>query len=328
MILLVSNERDLTTDYIVLALQRRKIPYFRLNTERLAAARMRCQPAESLGLVFEFEDRILHLSDVSAGYFRRPAMPVPKSVIDDPAERSYCCEEWNSILRSLYSMIGERWLNSPVLIAIAEDKPLQLSVAAATGLRVPETFVTNDPDAGRAFIQNGPTVVKSLHSSLIGEEADGSAPRVIFTNRISNAQVGDPIAFEAAPVILQREIPKAMDIRTTVVGSHVFAASIDSQSRSETSVDWRRGSHLDLPHEAHELPKAIADRCAKLVRNLGLRFAAIDLVLDPRGEYWFLEANPNGQWAWIEHRTGLPISSAIVDELIAIGNAPNRTRSR
>jgi len=57
------------------------------------------------------------------------------------------------------------------------------------------------------------------------------------------------------------------------------------------------------------------------VRLLGLRFAAIDLVLDQTGEYWFLEANPNGQWAWIESRTGLPISSAIVDELLAISAA-------
>ncbi|MGH3800408.1 MAG: hypothetical protein ACRDTD_09805 [Pseudonocardiaceae bacterium] len=28
-----------------------------------------------------------------------------------------------------------------------------------------------------------------------------------------------------------------------------------------------------------------------------------------------LECNPNGQWAWIEDETGLPISSALADAL-------------
>lgn len=32
-----------------------------------------------------------------------------------------------------------------------------------------------------------------------------------------------------------------------------------------------------------------------------------------------LEINPNGQWAWIENQTGLPIASSIVDELMRIG---------
>ena len=55
-----------------------------------------------------------------------------------------------------------------------------------------------------------------------------------------------------------------------------------------------------------------------LVDELNLRFGAIDLIRDVNGEYWFLECNPNGQWAWIENRTGLPISAAIVDELEGI----------
>jgi hypothetical protein len=54
-----------------------------------------------------------------------------------------------------------------------------------------------------------------------------------------------------------------------------------------------------------------------------LRFSAIDLVLDPSGDYWFLELNPNGQWAWIEARTGLPISEAITNELVRISNEQN-----
>lgn len=54
---------------------------------------------------------------------------------------------------------------------------------------------------------------------------------------------------------------------------------------------------------------------------LGSRFGVLDFLVTPAGEWYFLEINPNGQWAWIEQETGLPISSAIADALITPGPA-------
>ena len=52
--------------------------------------------------------------------------------------------------------------------------------------------------------------------------------------------------------------------------------------------------------------------------RLNLRYGAIDFICDQQGELWFLEINPNGQWAWIENLTGYPIAAAIADELEGI----------
>ena len=56
-------------------------------------------------------------------------------------------------------------------------------------------------------------------------------------------------------------------------------------------------------------------RVAALLDSFALRFAALDFVVDPDGRWWFLECNPNGQWAWIEDETNMPITSAIADAL-------------
>jgi hypothetical protein len=48
---------------------------------------------------------------------------------------------------------------------------------------------------------------------------------------------------------------------------------------------------------------------------LGLRFAALDFIVAPDGRWWFLEANPNGQWGFIEDATGQPIADAIAADL-------------
>jgi len=118
-----------------------------------------------------------------------------------------------------------------------------------------------------------------------------------------------------APVIFQRRIEKKIDLRVTVVGDQVFAVSIDSQALKETETDWRHSSVSSLDHEVFDLPKDLGESCKLMVKRLQLRYGAIDLVMDKSGKYWFLECNPNGQWAWIENRTGLPISAAIVDEM-------------
>jgi glutathione synthase/RimK-type ligase-like ATP-grasp enzyme len=81
-------------------------------------------------------------------------------------------------------------------------------------------------------------------------------------------------------------------------------------------VDWRRGHTLGLVHGIEELPAELAERCVRLVRSYGLLFAAVDFAVDQDGRYVFFEINPNGQWAWIEQRTGLPLRSRLADTLL------------
>ena len=71
-----------------------------------------------------------------------------------------------------------------------------------------------------------------------------------------------------------------------------------------------------LHHEAILLPAEVSERCVALVQQLGLQYGAIDLILDEDDCYTFLEINPNGQWAWIENLTHLPISKEIANLLI------------
>jgi glutathione synthase/RimK-type ligase-like ATP-grasp enzyme len=59
----------------------------------------------------------------------------------------------------------------------------------------------------------------------------------------------------------------------------------------------------------------VAEAVDRLMRALRLRFGALDLIVAPDDEHWFLEVNPNGQWGWIEDATGLPIAASIADAL-------------
>lgn len=315
MILIATNQRDITSDFIVAELRKRALPFYRLNSENLPAATVRFDPYPDKGWEIDLDGKALRLHEVKAACYRRPGVPAPEPT-SDAATREYRAGEWSAITRSLWNALEGRWLNSPFAILRAEDKPRQLALALSLGFDVPETLVSNDFDAAQPFLAARNVVGKPLRHSLIER---GDAGDVLFTARLDPLTYEDRGAVRAAPVIYQREVKKVADIRATVIGDRVFAAAIHSQAHKETEVDWRSGTRLDIDHQAVELPRPVVDRCLALTRALCLRFGAIDLIEDAEGQHWFLEINPNGQWAWIERRTGLPLAAAIVDELVSIG---------
>jgi hypothetical protein len=100
----------------------------------------------------------------------------------------------------------------------------------------------------------------------------------------------------------------------TVVGERLFAARIDAELPLDVP-DWRFLPVSKLVHSAHTLPDELNAACIALVKKLDLRFGAIDFAVDDRDVHYFLEINPNGQWAWLEELLHFPISKALVDLL-------------
>jgi glutathione synthase/RimK-type ligase-like ATP-grasp enzyme len=161
--------------------------------------------------------------------------------------------------------------------------------------------------------------VKTLYSpgvELRGE--DGKKLNIaLYTRLLRTEEVLAGIDQVAnCPFTLQDYIEKDFELRITVVGEKVFACRMDTQKSSKSKEDFRRYDLDNTPHTAFTLPLDIEDRCRLLTRRLGLYFGAIDMIVDPKGSYHFLELNPNGQWLWTEDLAGLPISFAVADLLI------------
>lgn len=313
-ILLVSNTRDLTTDLVVHELASSGHPFIRLNCDALREARLSFSfGGGALALAFAHKGAVVDASTIRAAYLRRPLLD---GVIDvSGSDAAYQLGEWRALLEGLYSALEGRWLNEPTAMDRAEDKLRQLRLASAIGLQVPRTLVSNDRAQIAGFVGQAPAVAKPLRNGRLGRRGDEA---VVFTTRLDSISEADDAAIEAAPFIVQEEVPKFADVRVTVVGNDIFAVKIASQVDEDAQVDWRRGDLVSLAHEAFELPQPAAGQCVELVKALGLRFGAIDLVLDQQDRYWFLEINPNGQWGWIQSRTGQPIAGAIARELLEI----------
>jgi len=142
-ILLVTNKRDLTTDFIVVELRRRGRAFHRLNTECLPQTMVRFDPRAGHGWEIETPDLTHRLDDVGGAYYRRPGAPEPV-LTKDEATTKYLTDEWSAVSKALWYALEGRWLSSPFAILRAEDKPRQLTLASQLGLDLPETLISND----------------------------------------------------------------------------------------------------------------------------------------------------------------------------------------
>lgn len=207
-----------------------------------------------------------------------------------------------------------RWLEiAPACVVNRSDpqgsnmsKPYQAQLVQRHGFAIPETLISNDPDAVRAFhAEHGPLIYKSI-----------SGVRSI----VAELDIADRERLERirwCPVQFQQRVA-GTDIRVHVIGGDVHATEITTDG-----VDYRYaardGGRTEL--RAITLPDEIAARCVTLTAALGLSLSGIDLRRTPDGDYCCFEVNPSPAFSYYELTTGQPIAASIAALLCEAGPA-------
>jgi len=176
------------------------------------------------------------------------------------------------------------------------SKPYQAQLIARYGLRVPETLITNDPEAVLAFREaHGAIIYKSISSvrSIVKQLDDEDVTRL------------ETIRW--CPVQFQALVP-GTDVRVHVIDQDVHATEIISDA-----VDYRyaRRTGGSTALRATKLRDDLAERCVALTAGLGLAFAGIDLRIGPDGEATCFEVNPSPGYSYYEANAGQPIAASL-----------------
>jgi len=320
-ILILTNREDITADYVVLELQKRGVHYFRFNVEDF--------PQKVVGTVslagatpsalFQTPKGIVDVSALRSIWYRRPGHPSLSRDLTDEGVREFCLRECDEFLQGVWANFGGLWVSYPPSIFHAQNKLYQLRVAKDLGFDIPDTLVTSDQDAVRQFVERAgcTVIVKAVRQGAL---TIGGRQHVIFTSPIQAEDLEYLSGLRYAPSIFQKYIPKRFDLRVTVIGRAVFPVEIHAGGAdADARFDWRRADQEALVYRVHDLPPRIVRLCRAIVRKMRLSFGAMDLICSAEGGYYFLEINPNGQWAWIQQRTGLKLTEALVDLLVGGG---------
>jgi ATP-grasp ribosomal peptide maturase len=311
-VLVITSRADTTADFVVDTLNRTKRPVFRLDLAEFpidAGITARFDGQSWEGRISTTE-RAVDLNQLTGIYYRRPTGPVLPSGMTE-TERAFARREIQLGYGGLLAALPERlWINHPRRLAAAEaSKPWQLKLAAASGLSVPRTLITADPQHAADFVNElGTAALKPFGN---GGFSDAEGYRIAYARRVTATDVQDE-SIRLTAHQLQEWIDLDYAVRLVTVDAHSFAAAILPGSE-KARIDWR-SDYNSLAYKRIDPPPTVHDGIQLLHSELGLRSSASDFLVDRDGSWWFLETNPNGQWAWIDHLTD-DISSAIATAL-------------
>jgi len=222
--------------------------------------------------------------------------------------------QFNGSVWSLYP--EDAWLSSPVSLALAEKKLVQLQVANRLGFTVPKTQISNSWDEVAEFKDavGGDLVVKMFRGVI----ADQNKVKAMYTTILNDARIDSLRRYTVAfPGIFQSYVAKSREWRVTVVGDEVFPAAI--YASDEAKDDWRRLQQTAaVAFRRDPFPESVAELCRTYLKHFNLGIGSFDLVEDPSGRFTFLECNPNGQFGFLEELLDLPVSAAVASEIAAI----------
>ena len=263
------------------------------------------------------------LDDIAAVWYRR-AYNIGNGLKEEIDSKFFgaAMGEIRNTLFGFLESIDVYSLGKPGIYRRLDSKEEQLKIADRIGLKIPESCITNNPADAKQFIVKHQNVIAKMQTGFAIYE-DG-VESVVFTNVISEDKLEELDTLLYCPMQFQRKIEKKKELRVTIVGRDVYAFEIDSQQSDAAKVDWRKdGVNLIDKWIPTDLPSDVEAKLLELLDVYNVDYGAIDIIVSPEDEYYFIEINAAGEFFWLDNLTeGNLISKSIAD--ILCDKAPRR----
>ena len=223
---------------------------------------------------------------------------------DDNNSKHWAAREWKALFKLLSSFNKSYTINT-LEAKSCLLKPYQQIIAHDSGFCTPTSLITNHKQDLIRFSEESQSglIMKSLSGgNFVKVHDDGSESyQNVMTMRVSESTIRelDEQDLQYHPHFFQNEIDKEYELRVVVINQDIFAFSINSQESSLTELDWRRGiSKLD--YELIKLPESTISCINKFMKNMKLFTGSLDLIVDKKGQTFFIECNQDGAWGWLD----------------------------
>jgi hypothetical protein len=149
----------------------------------------------------------------------------------------------------------------------------------------------------------GSVVVKSFGQSNIGKGG------ILAVREVNPGQLSPDY-----PWFVQKSLSKSThDVTIACVGEKIFAYQLSRDSFE--GEDCRFPSVLQsLPWQRFELTREEEKKVRDFMEATGFTFGRLDFLRDDQG-LWFLEINPNGQFAWLDAECKDGLIEAVADAI-------------
>lgn len=249
--------------------------------------------------------REIDLGQISAVWYRRPISAMPRRLYR--TESYFVARERDDGLEAFFLALQLNQIpvyNIPSANYASTAKPFQYKIAQVSGLKVPDTLISNEPAAVRHFLStHDRAVLKGV--SLSGLETDDKH-YAVFVHEIDERILASmDERLPQCPVTVQELIDWSSAARILLINEKVWCFTTDRGDR----LDWR--TDLDAEWRLSSIPSDVRSSLICFHKLLNLSYGCVDMLIDATGCWWFLETNANGQWLWLEESSGYPLSREV-----------------
>ena len=297
MILILSDENDVSTDQVIDWLDDMGKDYFRINrTNIIEIDQLRLDNFGQVdfSLIIDHEKKIKY-SEITSYWYRRGFLNIKQLLISDDLKKLLFWDDLNDFFNSeikklrefIYKSLEEK--KSIGSIFNNEINKLEtLKMASSVGLDIPNSqIVTNKNQINK----RQDFITKAISNGFYSDQND--LYYTSFTETLEIEKTKD-VFF---PSLIQNKITKMFELRIFYLHGKCYSEAIFSQQDQQTETDFRKYNYADPNRTVpFMLPHEILVKIDCLMTLLKMNSGSIDMIVTEENKYIFLEVNPVGQF--------------------------------
>jgi len=305
---IITTSTDATSNELISWLYYYKVPYTRINTDRI----------ETLYALSDIKIGTGIHSDIGVVYLRKLAMPetgLPASNAGQKIWQSLMGEYYQAYLKPIISQAAFSINNYST--ATQNNKYETLLAAKSFGLTIPETIITNTKKILLDFLadRNFPSVITKPADELCSFNS-GEHFYKTFAKKMSTDDV-TALPDRFFPSLFQQAISNVTDIKAVYCFGRFFTAACLQMSDKKTDF---RSNYAHVKTLPYKLPDEIENKLDRLLKHIGLSICTVDFILSDDGTLYFLEINPFGQFGSISMSCNYFIERFIAEKFAYYAN--------
>ena len=317
MILILSNNGDLSTDYVSDWLRYFNHPFQRINSDDFFTKRFVFALSKDT-IELKFDDKTLCVDDINVVWHRKFGNFHKTSCYRNLIKNQHEYEvvellqnEFKRTVTALQFMLDDKkWLTKYTSTGL--NKILILQKAIECGLRIPKTFIINH----KSFFKSGGNYISKSLVDPIRIRINEGKYGFMYTEKVKEYHINHlPNLF--TPSLIQEEIFKDYEIRVFYICGEIYPMAIFSQNDLQTSVDFRQYNDI-CPNRfvPCKLKFGELDTIKKFMEKIDLNCGSLDFIRTKDGQLVFLEVNPIGQFGMVDFPCNYGLHKKVAETLI------------
>ncbi|AZA92515.1 ATP-GRASP peptide maturase, grasp-with-spasm system [Chryseobacterium nakagawai] len=300
MILIISQNNEITTTEVIRYLVIMKKKFIRINEDEIFEIR-----TQKKRIFLQSLNNHFFLDEINSVWYRRGRLNFKRlkytnvSINLDMNETQHWLEDYVRM-----TLESKKHINKESTCHI--NKLIVLEKAKELGFEVPEYFLAENTDE----VEINQMIVKTIGGNVILDEIKKDSGGFMYTSIVEKHEKNDFFI-----TFFQEKIEKDFEIRTFYLDGKCWSMAIFSQNDKQTEIDFRKYNNKKPNRNVpYQLPKSIEEKIHLLMQFLDLNCGSIDFI-KKENKFYFLEINPIGQFLGLSNTCNYQLERKIAEYL-------------